>query len=184
MTRKTLAIVAVFAASFGLLRAEDSPAEVLVPTALAPPPAINLTLTPAPALSGLKLESLSYAPQMDFVIASPFGGFKPSGDPGKALFDVNLLTMVGLNVADYFSTRAALKYPGLHESNPLMTPFVKSPAAFAAIKLGTTALTYLSLKAIFKKNRTLAWVLTTASNVLLSCVVANNMQMIHQARVH
>lgn len=182
MTRKALAIVAVTAASFGLLWAEDPPAEVLPATALAPPPVINLTPTPAPALAGLNLESLSFAPQTEFVIARPVGGFRPSGDAEKALFNVNLLALVGLNVADYFSTRAALNYPGLHESNPLMTPFVKSPAAFAAIKLGTTALTYLGLKAIFKKNRTVAWVLTTASNVVLSYVVANNMQMIHQAR--
>jgi hypothetical protein len=184
MTRKALAIVAVLAASFGLLRAQDSPGEVLLATALVPPTPINLTPAPAPALPGLKFESLSFAPQTGFAIVKPFGGFRPSGDPGKAVFDINLLAMVGLNIADYVSTRAALKYPGLHESNPLMMPFVKSPAAFAAAKLGTTALTYLSLKAIFKKNRTVAWVLTTASNVLLSYVVANNMQMIHQARAH
>ncbi|MGA2361716.1 MAG: DUF5658 family protein [Candidatus Aminicenantales bacterium] len=184
MTRKALAIVAVFVASFGLLRAEDSPGEVLFATALAPPTVINLTPAPAPALPGLKFESLSFAPQTGFAIVSPFGGFKPSGVPGKSLFDVNLLAMVGLNISDYVSTRAALKYPGLHESNPLMMPFVKSRAAFAAVKLGTTALTYLSLKAIFKKNKTVAWVLATASNVLLSYVVANNMQMIHQARAH
>jgi hypothetical protein len=184
MTRKALAIVAVLVSSFGLLRAEDSPGEALLATALAPPTLINLTPALAPALPGLKFESLSFAPQSGFAIVSPFGGFKPSGIPGKSLFEVNLLAMVGLNIADYVSTCAALEYPGLHESNPLMMPFVKSPAAFAAVKLGTTALTYLSLKAIFKKNKTVAWVLATASNVLLSYVVANNMQMIHQARAH
>jgi hypothetical protein len=63
-----------------------------------------------------------------------------------------------------------------------MQPFVKSPAAFAAVKIGTTALTYWSMKALFKKNKTVAWVLTTASNVLMSYAVASNMQRIHQAR--
>jgi hypothetical protein len=63
-----------------------------------------------------------------------------------------------------------------------MRPFVKSPAAFAAIKFGTTALTYVSFKAIFKRNRTVAWVMTTATNVLLSYVVANNVRLIQDAR--
>jgi len=109
--------------------------------------------------------------------------YKPSVKSGKALFDANLVLMVGLNVADYISTREALKYPGLTETNPLMKPFVKSPAAFAAVKLGTTALSYWSMKAIFKKNKTVAWVMTTASNVLLSYVVANNYRLIQGARV-
>jgi hypothetical protein len=90
--------------------------------------------------------------------------------------------MLGLNVADYVSTRQALKYPGLAETNPLMRPFVKSPAAFAAVKFGTTALSYLSMKAIFKRNRTVAWVMTTATNALLSYAVANNYRLIQGAR--
>lgn len=107
---------------------------------------------------------------------------RPAAKTGKALFDANLVLMIGLNVADYISTREAFKYPGLEETNPLMKPFVKSPAAFAAIKIGTTALSYWSMKAIFKKNKTVAWVMTTASNVLLSYVVANNLRQIQGAR--
>jgi hypothetical protein len=64
----------------------------------------------------------------------------------------------------------------------LMKPFVKSPTAFAAVKFGTTALSYLSMRAIFKKNKTMAWIMTTASNALLSYVVANNMRLIQGAR--
>jgi hypothetical protein len=107
---------------------------------------------------------------------------RPVARPGKALFDANLALMIGLNLADYISTREAFKYPGLEETNPLMKPFVKSPAAFAALKIGTTALSYWSMKAIFKKNKTVAWVMTTASNVLLSYVVANNIRQIQAAR--
>lgn len=113
------------------------------------------------------------------------GGMGMIGRPrlgGKAFFEANLLVMIGLNAADYFSTRAALKYPGLEETNPLMKPFVKSPAAFAAVKLGSTVLTYLSYKAIFKHNRTAAWVLTTATNALLSYVVVNNVRLVQNAR--
>jgi len=63
-----------------------------------------------------------------------------------------------------------------------MKPFVKNPAAFAAVKFGTTALSYLSMRAIFKKNKTMAWIMTTASNALLSYVVANNMRLVQGAR--
>jgi len=38
------------------------------------------------------------------------------------------------------------------------------------------------MKALFKKNRTMAWIMTTASNALLSYVIANNMRLIQGAR--
>jgi hypothetical protein len=112
------------------------------------------------------------APRLTVPVGTP--AFGPAVRSRKALFDANLVLMIGLNIADYISTREALKYPGLTETNPLMKPFVKSPAAFAAIKLGTTA--------IFKKNKAVAWVMTTASNALLSYVVANNVRLIQGAR--
>lgn len=168
----------------GPLSASEAVWDIIVPTELRPSafalpeplaePAFILTETlveeSAPALSP-RLAILPRIPSFPPVIRS-----------GKAFFDANLILMVGLNVADYVSTRAALKYPGLSETNPLMKPFVKSPAAFAAVKLGTTALSYLSMKAIFKRNKTVGWVMTTASNVLLSYVVANNMRLIQGAR--
>lgn len=135
---------------------------------------------PAP-LPLLAEEALAFpAPQLTVPVRIPV--YKPAVKSGKAFFDANLVLMVGLNIADYVSTREALKYPGLGETNPLMKPFVKSPVAFAAIKAGTTALTYWSMKSIFKRNKTVAWVMTTASNVLLSYVVANNIRMIQGAR--
>ena len=45
----------------------------------------------------------------------------------------------GLSLADFLTTTAALKYPSLVESNPLFKIFVKSPFAFAVVKLGLTA---------------------------------------------
>jgi hypothetical protein len=173
------ALVLAFSAG---LQAKEGPAEVvIVPTALLPPTVVDfgqgtdffpsaeyvpLAATPAPAVQ----------------FPRPLPGLRPSRDFGKSLFDLNLVAMLGLNLADYLTTREALKYPGLEESNPLMKPFTKSPAAFAAIKLGTTALTYWSMKSIFKKNRTAAWVLSTASNVLIGYVVANNLQNIQRAK--
>jgi hypothetical protein len=101
---------------------------------------------------------------------------------GKTAFDASLVAMVGLNVADYFSTTAALKYPCLAESNPILKPFVKSPLAFAAVKIGFTAVSYLSAKALFKRNKTLAWIFATAANLALSYAVSNNVNMIGSAQ--
>jgi hypothetical protein len=158
--------------------------EIIVPTGLQPSSLSLPDPLPAPAPIAAELLSVEPAPvlQTPSALAPRIPTFDPVVRPGKALFDANLVLMVGLNVADYISTRQALKYPGLAETNPLMKPFVKSPAAFAAVKLGTTALSYLSMKAIFKRNRTVAWVMTTATNALLSYVVANNYRLIQGAR--
>jgi hypothetical protein len=182
MTRKVLAGILIYSVSFIFLGAAESSSEVLVTTSLGPPTAIAMTSTPLPAPLDLRAEEPAFAMGTAVVIPRPLGGLGRSGDPEKALFNVNLAALVALNIADYVSTREALKYPGLSEANPLMKPFVKSPAAFAAIKLGTTVLTYWSFKALFKKNRTVAWALTTASNVVLSYIVASNIQMIQRAK--
>jgi len=156
--------------------------EIIVPTGLEPAAfALPGPLT-EPALAPAEVLAVGADMAAQAAAAPVLPSFRPIVRPGKALFDANLVLMVGLNVADYVSTRQALKYPGLSETNPLMKPFVKSPAVFAAVKFGTTALSYLSMKAIFKKNRTVAWIMTTASNVLLSYVVANNYRLIQGAR--
>jgi hypothetical protein len=174
--------ISVFAA--GYLPASEAVWEVLVSTELPAPAAVFPGPLPGPAqvpAEFLLADAVPVAvPQASLPVRLP--GFRPSPRPGKAFFDANLVVMVGLNVADYLSTREALKYPGLAETNPLMKPFVKSPAAFAAAKLGTTALTYWSMKSLFRKNRTVAWIVTTASNAVLSVVVANNIRLIQGAR--
>jgi len=177
-----LIVLAVSAISAGSLAAVEPASEVLVATALGPTSALDRPLLPEARPVELLVEEVVPATALRLTIPRATPGFKPAMRSGKALFDANLVLMVGLNVADYFSTREALKYPGLTETNPLMKPFVKSPAAFAAIKLGTTALSYWSMKAIFKRNKTVAWIMTTASNALLSYVVANNMRLIQGAR--
>jgi len=175
-------VLAAFVAAAVPLTASEWELEALVNTDLEPS-AFALT-APLPDTMPVELlyeESVpAPAPRLSIPLSLPI--YKPSVKTGKALFDANLVLMVGLNIADYISTREALKYPGLEETNPLMKPFVKSPAAFAAIKFGTTALSYWSMKAIFKRNRTVAWVMTTASNALLSYVVANNIRLIQGAR--
>jgi hypothetical protein len=101
---------------------------------------------------------------------------------GDAMFNASLISMVVLNVGDYLSTNEALKYPGLAEGNPMMKPFVKSPVAFAAVKLGFTALSYVSLKGLYKKNKAMAWVASAAANFLMSYVVSNNVSLINMAK--
>lgn len=177
-----LIALAAFVIAAGSLAAVEPASEVLVVTALKPAAALNFLPLPEPGPVGLLLAEAIPAPAPNLSIPLTIPLYRPAVKSGKALFDANLVLMVGLNIADYISTREALKYPGLTETNPLMKPFVKSPAAFAAIKLGTTALSYWSMKAIFKRNKTVAWVMTTASNVLLSYVVANNMRLIQGAR--
>jgi hypothetical protein len=172
----------VLAISAGSFAAVEPASEVLLVTALGPTAAFDWSLLPEAGPVELLVEEAfpASAPHLSIPRAIPV--FRPAIKSGKALFDANLVLMVGLNIADYFSTREALKYPGLTETNPLMKPFVKSPAAFAAVKLGTTVLSYWSMKAIFKRNKTVAWIMTTASNALLSYVVANNMRLIQGAR--
>jgi hypothetical protein len=167
--------------SAGLGASSDETELVIVPTALRPSAIADVVQANAwtPAAEPLPFY-VNPALNVDF--ARPLPALRPGRDVGKSLFDLNLVAVLGLNLADYLTTREALKYPGLEESNPLMKPFVKSPALFAAVKLGTTALTYWSMKSIFKKNRTAAWVLTTASNILIGYVVANNLQHIQRAK--
>lgn len=183
MKNKTILIaLAAFVISTGSLAAFEPASEVLVVTALKPSTTLDIVSLPEANPVELLFEEPVPAPAPRFSIPRTIPAFKPTARSGKAMFNANLILMVGLNVADYISTRQALKYPGLTETNPLMKPFVKSPVAFAAMKLGTTALSYWSMKAIFKRNRTVAWIMTTASNALLSYVVANNMRLIQGAR--
>ncbi len=176
-----LAVLIVAAAP---LAASEAVWDVVVPSSLQPSSLVLPTALTEPALTELEPLVVEPAPavQPRLIQATRLPSVLPARRPGKALFEANLVLMVGLNVADYFSTREALKYPGLTETNPLMKPFVKDPAAFAAVKLGTTALSYLSMRTIFKRNRTVAWIMTTASNALLSYVVANNMRLVQGAR--
>ncbi len=186
MTKNICAFLMLTAAFCGIVRAADSSSEILVTTPIGPSIAIRLAESPVPAYLVMDTPIPVSAPNLagpSLAIQGIVPAFRPSISFGKGFFEANLIAMVGLNIADYLSTRQALKYPGLQETNPLMKPFVKSPAAFAAVKIGTTALTYWSFKALFKHNRTLAWIMTTASNALLSVVVANNLSHIQQARL-
>lgn len=132
--------------------------------------AINLSLTPEIARSRTKSQ---VSPQMIV---------RPRKRSNNSFFTVSVVTMAALNIADYLSTREALKYPCLCEGNPLMKGIAKNELLFAGVKLGVAACNYVLLKKLYKKNKTMAWIISTAANVALSYVVANNMNMIQKAR--
>jgi hypothetical protein len=178
-----LAIAILCTASFALASENKATSEpIIVPTVLnaaAVSPLANLDLIPRTSA----MDSYYINLKLDSQIASLDYGQRylvrnaRAAATGDTLFNVNLATMVALNAADYFSTGACLKHAGLQEGNPLMKPFVKSPALFAAAKIGITTVSYIALKSLYKKNKPLAWVVSFASNLALSYVVSNNIRL-------
>jgi len=103
---------------------------------------------------------------------------KKSKRTENSLFTASLLTLTALNIADYVSTVKALQLPGLKEGNPIMRPFTKNILLFSAVKVGLTTLDFCLLKNIYKKNKTLGWVLSIAGNFAMSYIVSNNIRKI------
>jgi hypothetical protein len=182
---KSKMIVAVLAAvcvfSVGSLSAKDIEFSLLEnaaqPSLFSPEAmtlAASMVASPAPAPAA--------ALPVNIVRPRGFDGFRGQRLE-KGLFTASLVAMAALNLADYLSTRQALKQNnGLVEGNPLMKPFVKNAAVFAAVKAGTTVLSVWGMKSLFKRDKTTAWVMTTLSNFLLSYVVSNNMRLISRTR--
>ncbi|MGD2245751.1 MAG: DUF5658 family protein [Candidatus Aminicenantes bacterium] len=100
----------------------------------------------------------------------------------NAGFTASLVSTVFLHAADYYTTVRALKYSTLQESNPFLKKIVHNQLLFGAVKLGVAGLQVTLLKGLYKKNRTLAWIVGTAMNVTLSYVVANNISKIQRAK--
>jgi hypothetical protein len=130
--------------------------------------------TPGFSLDAAPVEPQISLPRFDLDIHKP--------SLGDSLFTASLVTFAATNVADYFSTVEALKYPGLREANPLMKPFVKNDLLHASVKVGLSALNIIFLKNLYKRNKTLAWVVSTAANIAMSYVVFNNINHIQRAK--
>jgi len=168
-----LAIAILISAGFAAAEADLT----IVNTAIIPASSLSL-----PGILPMATPAAPPAPKINFDPRREFGGFFRGEKLESALFTSSLVAMTALNVADYLSTRQALKFSGLQEGNPLMKPFVKNPALFAAVKAGTTVLSVWGINKMFRKgNRTTAWALTMASNFILSYVVSNNMRLIQKA---
>jgi len=101
---------------------------------------------------------------------------------GDSLFTSSLVAFAVLNAADYITTVKALKCDGLCEGNPIMKPIVKNNYVFAAVKIGMTVINYKLMKSLYKKDKKMAWVLSTAFNFAFSYVVANNLKMIQKVQ--
>lgn len=127
--------------------------------------------------------SLSSKPLTLYPISpqTPKFSFEPKKQ-GQGGFIAAVAATVVLHAADYLTTRHALQYSNLEEANPFMKKIVSSPLLFAGVKLGVAGLQTLLLKGLFKKNKTLAWVVGTAMNVALSAVVVNNLSKIRKIR--
>jgi hypothetical protein len=192
--RKITILVAILILALSVSYAFAEKAELgadpsLIETVLAPnfPSALaNLDLIPIPdkEISYTELGDLDLSPKNIVYGAgrSYLNTDFHKSSMGDKLFTASLASLVVLNIADYFSTLEALKHPGLSEGNPLMKPFVKSPLVFAAVKVGISTLSFLSMKSIYKRNRPLAWVLSTAANFAMSYVVSNNLRCIDKIR--
>ncbi|MFQ6069085.1 MAG: DUF5658 family protein [Candidatus Aminicenantales bacterium] len=100
----------------------------------------------------------------------------------KGLYTGSLVMLLGLNIADYLTTREALKYSGLKEGNPLLAGMAKNPAIFAVAKIGIGVTSFYVMKKMYKKNKELAWIVSLAANFALSYVVYNNLRLINQNR--
>jgi hypothetical protein len=99
-----------------------------------------------------------------------------------SVFTGSMVMCVALNAADYFLTKEALRYDGVEEGNSFLKGIVKDPWVFAAVKLGSTALNVYLLNTVYKKNKTLGWILTTVTNSLLGYVVAHNIDGLAKAK--
>jgi hypothetical protein len=186
LTAIILAVLAIFILTTFSAAATD-PEGTIVNTALTPYTPSFVPYLTAPAASpeaagpSATWAAAPAAPAPADASSYLRGMYGPSGFE-RSMFTTSLLTQVALNVADYVTTSQALKTPGLAEGNPVMKPFVKNPYIFAAVKAGFTALSYYSLKGLYKKSKTTAWALSILSNFALSYVVANNMSSINKAR--
>ena len=98
------------------------------------------------------------------------------------LYTASLVITAGLNIADYFSTREAIKSEELVEGNPFTAMYVENPVIFTAVKIGWTLGHYALMRKLYKKNKKLAWIVSTLSNLVLSYVVANNITLIGRVK--
>jgi hypothetical protein len=107
-------------------------------------------------------------------------GFWTAAESG--LFTASLVSFAAMNVADFFLTREAMKYPGMSETNPLIRPIVKNDFTFALYKTGYVALTSYLLGRLHASDKPLAWALSLASNLLISLAVSHNIGQLDKVK--
>jgi hypothetical protein len=183
--KKAWLVFVIFILFCSAIRAESDLILILLETPLPAAPASSLRSLDLIPVSAPAAQDRSF-PVLVCTASSAYSGQKfalPSfkaSDLGDSLYSASLISLVALNAADYFSTLEALKSPGVEEKNPVLRSLVKDPYAFAAVKIGFTALACYGLKTLYKKSRPLAWALSIASNLACSYVVSNNFRIINR----
>ena len=86
-------------------------------------------------------------------------------------------SLVALQTLDVVSTTRALSSGGAYEANPVMRGVVGSPAAFLAVKAGTTAGTIWIAERMRKKHPVRATVFMASTNAMMAAVVAHNLRI-------
>jgi hypothetical protein len=100
----------------------------------------------------------------------------------NSLFTASLLSFVGLNIVDYFTTKKIVGDLGEEAVSPLFRPLVKNDYAFAAFKIGLTLMSCLSFHSLHETDKPMAWVLSLLSNFLMSYAVAYNLEQLENSR--
>src|SRR5262245_31110920 len=80
-----------------------------------------------------------------------------------------------LQASDVATTMTALKRGTGREGNPIMGPVVGNPAAFVAVKAGTTAATIWLTERLWKRHRVAAIATMIGMNAAMGVVVSHNM---------
>jgi hypothetical protein len=102
----------------------------------------------------------------------------------NTLFTASLVAFAGMNVADYFLTREALKYPEAGETNPLLQPIVKNAVTFALFKIGYIVLNTTGLSSMHETDKPMAWALSIATNLLATLAITHNIHQLDKVKNH
>lgn len=91
------------------------------------------------------------------------------------------VSLAALNAFDAYSTLKGVPR-GAHEMNPLVRSAAGKPAAFWALKAGTTVLPMMAAERMWKKNRVGAVVMMAVANGVAIAVAANNAKVLRNQR--
>ena len=99
-------------------------------------------------------------------------------EPGRPAALVPMYaSFVTLQALDFVSTTRALSNPNASEANPVMRGVVGSPAAFLAVKAGSTAATIWVAEKWRRKHPVRAMIFMASTNAAMAAVVAHNMSL-------
>ena len=99
-------------------------------------------------------------------------------EPGRPAALVPMYaSFVTLQALDFVSTTRALSNANAYEANPVMRGVVGSPAAFLAVKAGSTAATIWIAEKWRRKHPVRAMIFMASTNAAMAAVVAHNMSI-------